>query len=195
MIMNYEMLFCRQPFILGQTLSLIDLQPQECYINTMRNYDLTLIIAPRLRQEEANDLVQKFASFAQDQGAILGDQRFLGKKPLLGMIKRNTEGYVAMSEFSLSPEKIEEIANYLKQHADILRSLLMIKPKQKAARRVQSLGKGKKSRVKSGSSEEPFQPPEGAVEAKETASVEEIDKKLEELLGAPLPQVQEKPVQ
>ncbi|OHA62436.1 MAG: hypothetical protein A3E07_01980 [Candidatus Wildermuthbacteria bacterium RIFCSPHIGHO2_12_FULL_45_9] len=161
----------------------------------MRNYDLTLILAPQLRQEEANDSVQKFVSFAQDQGAILGDQKFLGKKPLLGKIGRNTEGYVAISEFSISPEKIEGIAKYIKEHADILRSLLMIKPKQKVARRVQSLGKGKKSRLKTDTSEETSQVAEGAVETKETASTEEIDKKLEELLGTSVEQAQEKPVQ
>ena len=107
----------------------------------MRNYDLTLIFSPLLADEEANDLFQQFVSFVQEQGGILGDQRLLGKKPLLAPIRHAKEGYLAQITFSLSEEKLSNIEKKCKETQQILRFFIVKQPKKakKKARMALSL--------------------------------------------------------
>ena len=133
----------------------------------MRNYDLTLIFSPLLAPEEANDLFQQFVSFVQEQGGILGDQRLLGKKPLLAPIRHVKEGYLAVITFSLNEEKLSSLEKKCKETQQILRFFIV-----KQAKRVI-----KKARV--------ALTPEialASVQKKEgKIDLQDIDQKLEEI--------------
>lgn len=134
----------------------------------MRNYDLTLIFSPLLADEEANDLFQQFVSFVQEQGAILADQRLLGKRPLLAPIRHAKEGYLAVITFSLNEENLPNLEKKCKETQQILRFFIVKQPKKVTK---------KKGRV--------APTPELAVAAapqKEAkADLKDIDEKLEEI--------------
>jgi ribosomal protein S6 len=133
----------------------------------MRNYDLTLIFSPLLADEEANDLFQQFVSFVQEQGGILGDQRLLGKKPLLAPIRHAKEGYLAVITFSLNEEKLPNLEKKCKETPQILRFFIV-----KQAKRVI-----KKARIIPipEMASTPIQKKEGKID------LQDIDEKLEEI--------------
>lgn len=133
----------------------------------MRNYDLTLIFSPLLAPEEANDLFQQFVSFVQEQGGILGDQRLLGKKPLLAPIRHAKEGYLAVITFSLNEEKLPNVEKKCKETPQILR-FFIVKQVKRAI---------KKARI--APTPEIAAPP--AQRKDEKLDLQDIDKKLEEI--------------
>lgn len=133
----------------------------------MRNYDLTLIFSPLLADEEANDLFQQFVSFVQEQGGILGDQRLLGKKPLLAPIRHAKEGYLAVITFSLSEEKLPNVEKKCKETKQILRFFIV-----KQAKRIT-----KKARV----SPTPEIASSPVFKKEEKLNLQDIDEKLEEI--------------
>ena len=134
----------------------------------MRNYDLTLIFSPLLAPEEANDLFQQFVSFVQEQGGILGDQRLLGKKPLLAPIRHAKEGYLAVITFSLGEEKLLNVEKKCKETQQILRFFIV-----KQVKRVIR----KKGRV----APTPEIATAPAQKKEEKIDLQDIDKKLEEI--------------
>lgn len=134
----------------------------------MRNYDLTLIFSPLLADEEANDLFQQFVSFVQEQGGILGDQRLLGKKPLLAPIKHAKEGYLAVITFSLNEENLSNLEKKCKETSKILRFFIV-----KQAKRVIK----KKARI----TPTPELTAAAAPQKEAKADLKDIDEKLEEI--------------
>ena len=134
----------------------------------MRNYDLTLIFSPLLADEEANDLFQQFVSFVQEQGGILGDQRLLGKKPLLAPIQHAKEGYLAVITFSLNEENLSNLEKKCKETKQILRSFIVKQPKKVTK---------KKGRV----APTPELTVAAAPQKEAKADLKDIDEKLEEI--------------
>ncbi len=133
----------------------------------MRNYDLTLVFSPLLAEGEANDIFQRFVSFVQEQGGILGDQRLLGKKPLLAPIRGAKEGYLAIVTFSLGEEKLPSLVKECKENAQVLRFFILKQVK-----------KTKKARVTPVSTPTPILAEE---KKEEKIDLNDIDKKLEEI--------------
>ena len=76
-------------------------------------------------------------------------------------------GYFVSAEFQIEPEKVKEIEKKLQKDEKILRCIIVIKKRAKPAkeRRVKKI--------------EPIEP----VIVKEKIELEEIDKKLDEILG------------
>jgi ribosomal protein S6 len=97
----------------------------------MRNYDVTLIFSPLLEEQQANDILQQLLSLVQEQGGILGDQQFKGKRPLLSPIKKHKEGYLTAISFTLSPDHLETFEKFCKEQKDILRFLIAKQAKKR----------------------------------------------------------------
>ncbi len=133
----------------------------------MKNYELTCLISPDLSEEELNIIKEKIASFVQQEGGFFGETTSPQKRELTNLIKKKGSAYLVIINFQLSPEKIENLENKLKNEGDILRYLLTIKPSIKEAASV--LRKTIKAKV---------------VKKKPVEKVElkEIEKKLEEIL-------------
>ena len=94
----------------------------------MRNYELTLILAADLAEEQVNDTIGKIASFLQEKGGILGNQDIKGKRPLLAPINKQAEGYVVVLKFTIAPEHTPELETELKENDQVLRHMLLISP-------------------------------------------------------------------
>ena len=95
----------------------------------MRNYELTLILAASLAEEQVHDIIQHISSFLQEKGGILGNQDIKGKKPLLAPIDRQTEGYVVVLKFTIAAEHIAPLEAELKENDQVLRHMLLIAPR------------------------------------------------------------------
>jgi len=130
----------------------------------MKDYELAYLISSELSKEEVKSFQDKIVSFIQNEGGVLIENVAPLKKVLAYPIKKQTQAHLAVLDFQLNPEKLAELEKKLKAEAQILRYLVLIKPKLKEIKAVPRKFVPKKV-------------PERKVELKE------IEKKLEEILG------------
>ena len=129
----------------------------------MKNYELTYLISSELSKEEVISLQEKIISFIQNEGGVLIENITPLKRVLAYPIKKQDQAYLAVLDFQLNPGKLAEFEKKIKAEDQILRYLILIKPKVKAIKAVPRKFVPKKA-------------PEKKVELKE------IEKKLEEIL-------------
>ncbi len=99
------------------------------------------------------------------------------KKKLAYPIKKQLFGHFIANEFQLDPEKIAELDKQLRSESDILRFLIVGQEKQKERKARTGIAKPKKAAAAS------FAASTFKAETKpERVKIEELDKKLEELL-------------
>ena len=110
-------------------------------------------------------LQNKVTSLIQEEEGILGKENVFLRRKLAYPIKGQTQAYLTVSDFQLNPEKLADFEKKLKETAQILRYLILIKKSPRPMRIV--------SRVK--------KPRE--VTAEKKVELKEIEQKLEEILG------------
>lgn len=135
-------------------------------------YELTYIINPALSETNIAAQTDKVASFINELGGEIKKDSTpvlnTGQKRKLSYpIKKEKEGYFISLDFLLSSDKLEKLNHQLKLEKDILRYLIISKKIRKLRpMRVKKF----KERIKM------------AERPKEKVKLEELDKKLEELL-------------
>lgn len=130
-------------------------------------YELTYIINPDLSEQEVVTQTDKVAGFINELDGEIKKESPIQKRKLSYPIKKEKEGYFISLDFQLSSDKLEKLNHQLKQEKDILRYLIISKKIQKIRpMRVKKF----KERIKV------------AERPKEKVKLEELDKKLEELL-------------
>jgi len=134
----------------------------------MRFYELTSLISSKLSEEEARKISEKINSFIQKEEGILDKEANPLKLKLALPIKKERQAYLLTLNFYLDLGKLENLEKKLKSTPEILRFLVQRK-KLEIAKIIpeKPLLKIKK----------PLKPREEKVE------LEEIEKKLEEILG------------
>lgn len=138
-------------------------------------YELTYIINPNLSDEEVAAQTDKVRSFINGKGGEIKNERLNEKRRLAYPIKKQGFGFYVTTEFELQPEHIEDTEKQIKLEQNILRHLLIVKEKIIISPRpAQRMPKITESRA---ATEKPLAPA-----PKEKIKIEEIDKKLEELL-------------
>jgi|Deesub1362B_J571_1020462.scaffolds.fasta_scaffold02620_4 ribosomal protein S6 len=130
----------------------------------MRYYELSYLISPDLSETEAKDFAQRVLEVVQGEGGILGKTQDPQRKMLCYKIKKKDFAYLSSLDFYLDPGKMESLEKKLKAKGEILRYLIFQKPVEKI--KVPKIPEIKKV-------EKP----------KEKVELEEIEKKLEEILG------------
>lgn len=135
-------------------------------------YELTYIISPLTADLDASATAAKVRSFIT--GNLGGEikKEYLGdKKKLSYPIKKQTVGTYAIVEFQVEPERMDELKKFLELDTEVLRHLILNVREGALVKRP--------ARVK---------PTTTAIPAEETSTktekvgIEELDKKLEELL-------------
>jgi len=141
-------------------------------------YEIAFLATPSLVEGEVLDFLQKIKNEAQSLGALIEDEGTIEKIRLSYPIKKQTEANFGNFKFTLENEKIETLNSKIKSDPKILR-LICVKSVRAPQRQIST----KPFR------QTPFEikPVQGwsAPNEKEepAANVEEIDKKLEEILG------------
>lgn len=135
-------------------------------------YELTYIINPGNGELDANAAAAKVRSFIVEKLTSEIKKEFIGEKKRLSYpIKKQASGTYVTLEFQAEPEKIDDLKRFLGLNTDILRHLILVVDERMPAKRP--------VRVK---------PSFTAIPASETSAkgekvkIEELDKKLEELL-------------
>ncbi len=136
-------------------------------------YELGYIVSPSLTEEEARDFHQKIKNETQGLGALIDEEGSIEKRRLSYPIKKVREAYFGHFKFMLIPEKLAELKNKI-QFPHILRALF-IKTKRPPQREISTrpVKMSEPATIKRTEQTDSAPP----------VSVEEIDKKLEEILG------------
>lgn len=138
-----------------------------------RQYEIASLISPEASEEEVFSIAGKITNFLQDAGAIVGKIEEPKKIKLAYPIKKFREAYFGWVKFTLLPEKLAGIEKKIKLEKAIIRYLAVIAEEEPVRlrtfhpHRIQESGRGPSS----------VTPPE------EKLNVEELDRRLEEILG------------
>ncbi len=146
-------------------------------------YELDILISPILELEDAELRAEKIKQQIESLNGQIKKIHNLGKIKLAYPIKKQLLAYFFCLEFEIDSEEIEKLQNNLKFENDILRFLLLSKS-QKEKEKEESLVKpqGVKSIA---TPKTPSVAPEETIKTEKAAKIkiEELDKKLEELLN------------
>lgn len=168
-----------------------------------RNYELTFILSPELEEKGVDSFEQEIEKSIRDLGGDLKRKSKPEKRNLSYPIKKFQSGYYLVINFLFNPEKLEELASVLKHKKDILRHIINFVEESSFTKPEKEKGKGKKMpKAKTGKikeiaeeiTEEEIKEIKRKVKKKKKPSfakategneveLEEIDKKLEEILG------------
>lgn len=128
----------------------------------MKSYQLTYLISADLSEEEVRAFQEKINSLIQEEGGILIETNSAIKKTLAYPIKKKKTAFLASLSFQIWPERLESLEKKLKRESNILRYQILSKKLPKVAL--------------------PIKKPEKAIKPKPKVELEELEKKLEEIL-------------
>jgi len=139
----------------------------------MKSYELTYIISPELKTEEAEGLALEIISLIQKEGGIITKSDNPIPRTLSYQIKKQGSGFQVSLEFNLLPEKLNVLGEKIKKDSRVLRYLIVIKkPLQEKLR--------ERIRVAAIKTEEPKE--EKIKKTEKKVELKDIEEKLEEIL-------------
>ena len=142
-------------------------------------YEIAYLITPSIADEAARDFHQSIKSRAQELGGLIDHEGEVYRRKLSYPIKKMTEAYVAHFRAMVPKAKTGEIKSSLEQES-VLRFLMVYT--QRVIPRPASIGRTIKTpRTETQQPQQPIMPKAPPIDEN---AIKEIDKKLEEILGA-----------
>lgn len=142
-------------------------------------YEIAYLIKPAITEDEARDFHQSIKSRAQELGGLIDHEGEVYKRKLSYLIKKMMEAYVAHFRVILPKTKTGSLKLLFEQES-ILRFLIV--HTERVIPRVMPIGRTIKTpRTETKQSQQPVMPKALPIDE---GAIKEIDKKLEEILGA-----------
>ena len=153
------------------------------------HYELLYIVSSNYTSSEVKPIVTKIASLIKEQKGEITKDTDLGKLKLAYPIKHQSHGYYQLYEFNLPKENLQKLNNALSLTNEILR-FLIVKKKIKTEKEIkeekalqEKLAKKKEKEIEKIKAEKEEAKEKPKKEAKkEKISLEDLDKKLDEIL-------------
>jgi len=143
-----------------------------------KKYEFAYILSPKVADGEALTVAGKFAKIIEDAGGMVSHQEVPKKRKLSYPIKKERMGFFGWINFSDNPEKILALEKKLKGEENILRHLVV-----EAVEIPLRESRPFTPRVSSRPAKLPVTQPADPGKEDEKLDLEELDKKLEEILG------------
>ncbi len=90
----------------------------------MRRYEVVVVLAPTLTEDEVEQSTETFKKTAEEKGAQIAEIEQWGKRKLAYPIKRHTEGiYIILTLEELSTEAVGELERRFKVSDSVIRFL------------------------------------------------------------------------
>ncbi len=90
----------------------------------MRRYEVVVVLAPTLTEDEVEQSTETFKKAAEEKGAQIAEIEQWGKRKLAYPIKRHTEGiYIIMTLEELTTEAVGELERRFKVSDSVIRFL------------------------------------------------------------------------
>ncbi len=141
----------------------------------MKFYELNYLIPTELSEEARKNLLERVTNSIQENGGILEEIKPPLQKNLNRPIKGRVFAYFINLEFRVAPEKIIEIEKKIRSEQEVLRYFITAKKSVKSAKIFH-----RRLPKKTGDQPKELFP---RASKKEKVELEEIDKKLKEILG------------
>jgi small subunit ribosomal protein S6 len=95
----------------------------------MREYELTIILQPKLEEAARNEIVERVVGWITDnsEDAPQPEVNHWGKRYMAYPIEKNKEGYYVFFDAQIEPERIRDIERNMQFTEDILRYLFVRK--------------------------------------------------------------------
>jgi small subunit ribosomal protein S6 len=115
----------------------------------MRRYEVAIVLAPTLTEDEVEQSTETFKKAAEEKGAQIADIEQWGKRKLAYPIKKHTEGiYVIVTLEELSADAVSELERRFKVSDSVIRFLTIRTDLDlKRAEKLKSRRKEKKERI------------------------------------------------
>lgn len=91
----------------------------------MRDYELVLLVSPDVGDEGFPTTVERVSKFIQERGGEIRDVDQWGRRRLAYPITRFTEGFYAVTHFSIEPTELRALEGNLGLAEDVLRHLVV----------------------------------------------------------------------
>ncbi len=154
----------------------------------MKKYELAYFISPEISGEEAEGLAKQISSFVEEQGGKIIKTDNPSPKTLSYPIKRQGSGFFTLVEFEIEPEKLAAIKDRLDKDTKVLRSTIVVKNPVKAmperrTPKAPSFTKAESVEETPVVQETPAQAQEEEKKTEKKIELNDIEKKLDEILG------------
>jgi len=141
----------------------------------MKTYELTYIISSSLTGPESDELKKNLEAFITEKGGTVLKSEKTIAQPLAYLMKKQSSGYFVILTFQSAEDKIKEIKENLERNDKVLRHLVVVK---------KPLKEMKARRTRKPITPAPVSETKDKVKKSEgTAELEEINKKLDEILS------------
>lgn len=87
----------------------------------MRHYETMVIVSDLLDEEAAQTAVDRIKQIVADQGGVVLDESFWGKRPLAYEIDHRRYGYYLVLDLEISAEGRDEFERQLQLSDDVVR--------------------------------------------------------------------------
>ncbi len=116
----------------------------------MRRYEVAIVLAPTLTEEEVEQSTETFKKAAEEKGAQIAEIEQWGKRKLAYPIKKHTEGiYIIVTLEELSAEAVGELERRFKVSDSVIRFLTVrIDLDLKRAEKLKARRKEQKERTR-----------------------------------------------
>jgi small subunit ribosomal protein S6 len=91
----------------------------------VRDYELVVLVSPDVGDEGFPGTVERVTKFIQDRGGQIKNVDQWGRRRLAYQIRRFTEGFYAVTHFSLEPSEVRSLEGNLDLAEDVLRHLVV----------------------------------------------------------------------
>ena len=132
----------------------------------MNTYQLTILVSPEVQEDSLSAVLGRISEAVQKLGGIVEQQDMQKKIQLAYPIQKQSEAYRSLLTFAMDPKEVETFQKLVQEQKEVLRSLLIVAPKVKV--KIPTLAKASTKPVE-----------------EEKMSIEDIDKKLEEIFKEP----------
>jgi len=147
----------------------------------MKNYELSSLISSQLSEENIKSFSEKISALIKSEGAESINAKNPSRRRIGYAIKKERQAWFSVISFDLQPEKIEYLKTGLKALPEILRFMILNqKPVSELA--INKILENKEPKAET-TEKNLGQTPEIKEPKEEKVELEEIDKKLEEILG------------
>jgi small subunit ribosomal protein S6 len=91
----------------------------------LRDYELVVIVSPEAGEEGFPGVVDRITNFITERGGVIKKVDPWGRRRLAYPIKRNLDGYYAVTQFQAEPQVVRPLEANLDLAEDILRHLVI----------------------------------------------------------------------
>jgi small subunit ribosomal protein S6 len=150
----------------------------------MKKYELSSLVSSQLADEAAKAFLEKVSSLITAEGGEFVESKSPTRKRLGYPIKHERQAWFSVINFEMEPEKLEGLKNQLKDLPEILRFMVVNqKPVSEAMETIDELIKEPGIKTETEPTQKIIEELPTKQTKEEKVELEDIDKKLQEILG------------